>query len=173
MSLTAFITSWCLECAEHLVLIYQGLEFIAFKNQWLHFAVISIELFPVFATASQRSPRATQRQRCVETCSTNPATCWSAARSAVPLQPAIYLTLSALRQDESQGEVCYPLSLPHRTATQDAYIFTYSGEEAFWLQDANSLNKKHSKRRYRMQVTTCINHCQIAPLIHFKKAVRA
>lgn len=75
----------------------------ALNNQWLHFAAISIKLFPILATASPRSPPAAQKQRRVETCSTNPATCWSAAQSAFPLRPAIYSPLSALSGNESWG----------------------------------------------------------------------
>lgn len=65
------------------------------------------------------SPRAALKRRRVETCSTNPATRWSVAQSAFLLCPAIYLPLSPLRGEESQGKGCYSnFNLPPDAAAQ-------------------------------------------------------
>lgn len=84
------------------------------------------QAIPSLTTASVCSPKAAQKQRHVETCSTNPATCWSAAQSAFPLCPAIYLPLRfALRGDESRGKGCYStFNLPTNAATQRCTVHT-------------------------------------------------
>lgn len=46
------------------------------------------------------------------------------AQSAFPLRPAIYLPLSALRGDESQGKGCYPTFNPPHRILQHKDVYT-------------------------------------------------